>query len=287
MAETIRITPQDLLSATGDNAAVPNEPSATRTAINGLKGRFKARKTKLSGPATPIRLAKEPLPTEDEPDLGIELKVDTNIELRLPDDDFLGLLKSRRQKLFSGSPLGSTCIPNSAAVAIARAGSQVPLSEAQTAQWLLNSGVKLGIGGYYDIFQTGDALLRSDTVSRLVVPSEQTREPVQDLSRVDFEQILSNHGSVLLCDQVSAHAAALIGWAQPGDVVGGHTVTEPMALMYNGNPGSEIGGVPANNPGETLTWVKPAELATMVNNHNGEFGMQGMVFMPPAVAEGA
>jgi hypothetical protein len=283
MSDILKITPKDLISVAGD-AVGPADKSSTRTAIDGLKGRLKVRKTRL-GPSTPIRMATGPVPPNPEPDLEIKLSTGASRESRLPDDNFVGLLKSRRQRLLPGSPLGSACIPNSAAVAIARAGSQIPLGEVETAQWLIDSGVELGVGGYYNIFQTGDALLRSGTVSGLIALSEQTKQPVQDLSKVNFEQILTNHGSVLLCDQVSAHAAALIGWAKPGDVVGDETVTEPMALMYNGLPGSEIGGVPPNNPGEILTWVKATQLATMVNNHNGEYGMQGMVFMPPAAPE--
>lgn len=301
MSEAIRITPQDLLSATSEDAQVPRKPSPTRMAIGGLRDRLKARKTRL-GPSTPIRMATGPVPPNPEPDLEIKLSPDDTprdtIDVarsdgdELPSSALLEKLYNRYQENTDGSgELGSGCVPNSIGVAMARATGEItPIDESSLARELAAGGAQaksLGGNTYYALIQSGEIMARADVRDRigarnLHVETSGPNNVSIDLSdRAGVEDALMHHGSVVFATGSGQHAAALIGIAREGTIVDGQRVDSTKYLMYNGLPNRPIPGLPPSQDGATLSFVSAEQFNALATpDQPNQDVLRGLVFLP-------
>lgn len=211
----------------------------------------------------------------------------------LPSSALIAHLYERKQLGLNGE-FGSTCVPNTLAVAIARATGDNPLTEVEIAKFLVEKGAQTPTengGRFFSLFQSADILAREDAQSQIGINNlnvitdryGSSALPLNDAQKI--EDVLSSHGSVVFASYSGVHAAALIGIVKAGEQVNGELVESTHYLMYNGNPTSSV-GLPSQNPNQTLSFVSAQEFQAFANPSEAGQDVARGVMLEPATVDG-
>lgn len=271
MSEAIRITNADL-SPTAPSGAEPVAAvsrSAVSTALDGLKGRIKARGTRLTGPSKPL-----PKPPETD-DLAIELH-DGPDQPGIPSKKVRDALLDLKQTSYGGE-MGSTCVPVAISAAAKRIkGASVDLisGEAGMAQFLADRGSKVGV--MYSLERAAGAV----KTPGIEVEGTDGKPAMFDArNSYHVTDALRAGGAVIIADQESGHAFTALGIVEPGMQVDGQVFDQTSYLIHNGAPQVAIDGLTERNPdGPTLSWVSADQFHQAALQHHG--GMMGVAMTP-------